>query len=106
MKSSQSANGSKRHHYCKTAPEAAAKIEGATWRVPAHDVEALGLTRLRTFLNDASALHAVVAMASINAEALNARFVGRRASQIQWTAIPRRAGLCYTASIFTMIVWN
>jgi DNA invertase Pin-like site-specific DNA recombinase len=74
MKSSQSAKGAKRYHYYETAPEAAAKTDGAIWRVPAHDVEALVLTRLRAFLNDASALHAVPAMASINAEAMSACF--------------------------------
>lgn len=74
MKSSQSAKGSKRYHYYETAPGAATKSECAIWRVPAHDIEALVLTRLGAFLKDTSALHAVPAVSLINAEALNACF--------------------------------
>ena len=74
MKSGQSAKGPKRYHYYETAPDAAVKTPGAIWRVPAHDTEALVLMRLRAFLNDAAALHAVSTSPALGAEALDELF--------------------------------
>ena len=74
MRSGQSAKGPKRYHYYETAADAAVKTSGAIWRVPTHDTDALVVMRLRAFLNDAAALHAVSISLALGAEELEELF--------------------------------
>ncbi len=68
--SSQSAKGAKRYHYYETAVDAVVKEPGTVWRVPAHDIEALVLSRLQSFLGNRVELQDAIATTTMTAHAL------------------------------------
>lgn len=59
-----------RYHYYETAVDAVVKSPGTVWRVPAHDIEALVVSRLRSFLGNRSELQDAIANTTMTAHAL------------------------------------
>jgi site-specific DNA recombinase len=89
MKSSQAAKGAKRYHYYVTAVDAALKMHGAAWRVPAHDTEALIINREHTFLRDRQAIQeAVAATADPDARALETVLLRAKSLSVELSASP------------------
>lgn len=93
MKSSQSAKGAKRYHYYETSVDAVAKVPGVAWRVPAHDTEALVISRVREFLEDQPALQAAAAIAhpDLDARALDRVLTSARSLSIELGMDPNTA---------------